>query len=219
MNKHIFSVEPRTITGRKVKNLRAQGLVPASIFGKNVPSQNIQVDAKNFKKLLQDVGESALIYLSLAKTELPVLVREIVVHPVTGQILHVSFNQVNLKEKVSASVPLILEGESPADRDKLGILVQQLDAIEVEALPTDIPEGLTVDISVLSEVSAAIYVKDLAVDSSKLTITSDPESIIAKIEPLAAEEVVEAPVADAEAPADTNAPAAETPEASSESAE
>lgn len=206
MTKHTFPVEPRLVTGRKVKQLRKTGIVPAGVFGKTIESVNVQLDSKLFLKLRKIIGESALLYLQIKgdSAERPVLVREVTVHPVTGELLHVSFNQVSLKEKVTANVSITTTGESPAERDKLGILVQQLDEVEIEALPTDIPEGFTVDISVLTEVDTSIAVKDLVVDTSKITITTDPESIIAKIEPLAAEEVKEEVVAtDAVPAADT----------------
>lgn len=208
MTKHTFSVEPRTIVGRKVKQLRKTGLVPAGIFGKTVSSQNIQLKSKDFLKLIKNIGESSLIYLQVKgdNAEKPVLVRELTSDPVTGELLHISFNQVSLKEKVTATVSVEITGESPAERDKLGILVQQLDQVEIEALPTDIPEGFTVDANMLAEVNSAITVGDLVVDKSKITITTDPESIIAKIEPLAAEEVVEeAPAASEEAAESTEA--------------
>jgi large subunit ribosomal protein L25 len=215
MAKHSLSVQPRVLTGRAVKKLRAQGLVPANIFGNHIDSVNVQVNTKTFSKLFNEVGESTLIYLQVEgeKEERPVLVREVVNHPVSGQLQHISLNQVNLKEKVTAPVSLVLEGEAPAVTEKAGILVQQLDEIEIEALPTDMPENITIDISSLKAVDDAIAVKDLHLDSSKIKVETDLESIIVKIEPLAAEEPVEAPApAAGETPAGEATPAAgETP--------
>lgn len=219
MTKHTYSVEPRQVTGRKVKSLRKQGIVPGSIFGKNVESKNIQFNAKSFTKLRDAVGESSLLYLVTPdKTEHPVIVRDVEVHPVTGQMLHVSFNQVSLREKVSAPVTIKLEGESPADRDKLGILVQQLDEVEVEALPTDIPEAFIVDVSILTEVDQSVTVGDLKVDASKISIQTDPETVIVKVEPLAAEETEAAPAEAAEGEAEATSEAS-TEEKSEESSE
>lgn len=196
MIKHTFKVQTRITTGRSVKKLRLEGLVPANVFGKKIASLIVQMNSKEFEKLRRSVGESTLLYLQVEgeKEERPVLVRELVYHPVSHQLLHVSFNQVNLKEKVTAPVAILLEGVSPAETEKLGILVQQLDEVEIEALPADMPEGLKVDVSILTEVGAAIAVKDLSVDASKITIKTDPNAILVKIEPLAAEEKVEAPV-------------------------
>ena len=117
-----------------------------------------------------------------------------------------------MKEKVKANVPVKLIGESPAEKEKLGVLVQQLEEIEVEALPTDMPEHIEVDVTILAEVDQAIHVKDLKI-SSKVEVLSDGGQIIAKIEPMAKEEPVA--VAEVEAvPADTVAPAVETPASS-----
>ncbi len=196
-NKHILKVQSRKVSGRKVKQLRTQGLVPANVFGKQVKSVSIQVPAKDFEKIYTIVGESSLVYLEVEgeNEPRPVLVREVSHHPVTGLTLHVDFNQVSLKEKVTAPVQIKLVGESPAEQSKLGILVQQLDEVELEALPTDMPENIEVNIGGLAAVDDTVYVKDLNIDRTKVSITSDPDQIVVKIEALAKEEVVEAPVA------------------------
>lgn len=191
--KHTLKIQPRKVIGRKVKTLRAKGLVPANVFGHGIKSANLQISAKDFTKAYREVGESTLLYLQEEeKDDRPVLVKAVTVHPVTSQILHVDFHQVNLKEKVAAPVVIKLTGESLAEKDKLGILVQQLHEVEVEALPTDMPEHLEVDISGLVAVGDAIHVKDLKADS-KVEVKTDPEAIIVKIEPQAKEEVAEAP--------------------------
>lgn len=216
-NKHTITVEPRTVLGRAVKKLRSEGLLPANIFGRNLESKSIQLNSKDFAKLFKQVGESALFYLQLAGSEHPVLVKEITRHPVTGQLLHVSFQQVDLKQKVTTKVPVELVGESPAQKDGLGVLLQQADSIEIEALPTDIPEKIELDISTLIEVGSALHVSDISVNTSKVTIITEPETTIVQIAPLAKEEVVEvaAPAEGAEgevaAPAEGEAaPAEET---------
>lgn len=220
MEKHTLKVASRKVTGRKVKSLRATGMAIANIYGKGVKSVSIQLDAKEFAKLFTQVGESILIYMQVdaEKEERPVLVRKVVYHPVSGKILHIDFNQVSLKEKITAPVAIELTGESPAVKAALGILVQQLHEVEIEALPTDMPEHITVDISGLTEVDQAIYVKDLKVDA-KLTITDALDQIVVKIEKLAAEEVVEvtAPV-EGETPVTEGQPVEGAPESSDQSA-
>lgn len=199
-NKHTLSVQPRTVLGRRVKQLRRSGFVPANIFGKHAESVNIQVPVKDFHKAYEEVGESTLLYVNVEgeKEQRPVLVREVTRHPVTSEVLHVDFNQVSLKEKVTAPVKIELIGDSPAEKEKLGILVQQLDEVELEALPTEMPEHVEVSVEKLSAVDDAIMVRDLPLDASKITIKSDPEAIIVKIEPLPAEEPVEAAPAEGE---------------------
>lgn len=217
MIQHKLAVQSRQTLGRKVKKLRSQGLVPANVFGRKIPSINVQLSAKDFQKKYSEVGESTLVYLAVEgeKSDRPTMVSQVTRDPVTGNILHVSFHQVDLKQKVTAPVTIKLTGVPPAEKEKLGILVQQLDELEIEALPADLPDHIDVDVSGLAEVNQAIYVKDLKLDS-KLTPKTEPETIIAKIEPLAKEEVKEvAPVAEAPVPVEGEvptepAPAAET---------
>src|SRR3989344_1501321 len=136
MSKHTFKAEVRTITGRKVKALRMKGLIPAVVYGKEAKTANLQISAKEFNKLHSQAGESTLVYLQVGgeKEDRPVLIRQVVNDAVNESVLHVDFHQVNLKEKVKVAVPLKLIGEAPAEKDKLGILVQQLTEVEVEAL-------------------------------------------------------------------------------------
>ncbi len=218
MLKHELKVQSRTVSGRKSKLLRQKGLIPGNIFGKKIKSHAIQVDQKTFSQVFSEAGESSLIYLHLDtdKDARPVFVRERSVHPVTGDLLHISFNQVDLKEKVTAPVSIILVGEAPAEKEKLGILVQQVDEIEIEALPTDMPENIQVDVSGLAEVGAHISIGDLKLDTSKLELITDPTGIIVQIEALAKEEVapvVETPAAEETAPV-AEGEAASTPTAS-----
>lgn len=195
MTKHTLQAKPRKIIGRKVKTLRASGIAPANIFGSDVKSVSIQVLAPEFSKLYKQVGESTLVYLQIEgeKEPRPVMVHEVHKNPVSGQIQHVDFHQVNLKEKVVANVPLVIVGESLAQKDGLGILVQPTSELEIEALPTEMPQNIEVDVSKLSAVNESVAAKDVKL-SSGLTLRSDPEAIVAKIEPLAAEEPKEVPV-------------------------
>lgn len=192
MTKHTLAYEKRTALGRKVKNLRKNGMVPGNVYSKAAPSENVQVKLADFEKLYKQVGESTLVYLG----DKPTLIRQIVRHPVSGQILHLEFNQVNLKEKVKAQVKIVVIGEAPAVKDGMGIMVQQADHIEIEALPADMPEHFEVDISKLSEAGQAITINDLKLNN-KFTALTDPETVLVRIEELAKEEVKEAPAVEA----------------------
>jgi len=203
MPKQILKSEVRKIEGRKVKNIRKQGILPANVYGKKVESKTIQVDLKDFEAMYKEVGETGLLSLMVGETEKPVLIHNLQRNPKTDELIHVDFLQVDLKEKVEADVPVELTGESPAEKQGIGTVVQYLNEIKVEALPTDLPEKFIVDTSELSEVDQAILVKDLKVDKSKVDIKSDAEEMVAKVEPPQKEEVVEAPVvAEGEVPAE-----------------
>lgn len=197
MDKKILKADVRKITGRKVKKLRAEGVLLGNIYGKKVKSVAVQLSQKDFEKVYKEVGETGLLALQVGKEELPVLIHNLQKHPVTGMSLHVDFLRVDLKEKVTAKVPVELSGESPAEKQSLGTVVLYINEIEVKSLPGDLPEKFTLDVSGLTEVDQAVHVKDLVVSKEKVEITLDPETIIAKVEPPQKEEEV-APAAPTE---------------------
>lgn len=186
MTKITLKSTKREIFGRKVNRLRKEGLIPANIFGKKMKSEAVTVDAKEFLAIFKKAGETQIIDLD-GKS---VLVSNMQTDPISDMVIHVDFRQVDLKEKITAMVPVEIEGESPAEKQNLGTVVQQISEIEVEALPADLPEKILVDASSLSEVDQAIYVKDLKVDKN-VEIKTDLESIVVKVEPPTKEEVVE----------------------------
>lgn len=190
-----LKAEKRNIVGRKVKTLRADGVLPANIYGKKVKSLSVQVNTKEFESVYKAVGETGLIELKVGSETKPVLVHNVQLHAKSDLPLHVDFLQVDLKEKVTAEVPVELVGESPAEKQSLGTVVQQISEIEVEALPMDLPEQFEVNIDGLADVDQAIFVKDLKVDKSKVELKVDPEAIVVKVEPPQKEEVEETPVA------------------------
>ncbi len=192
MDTKTLSADVRKIEGRKVKNLRSQGILPANVYGKKVKSQAIQVSLKDFDKVYSEVGETGLVELEIGKEKRPVLVHNVQLNPVTDKPVHVDFLQVDLKEKVEAEVPVEMSGESPAEKQALGTVVQYINDIQVEALPMDLPEKFVIDISGLTEVDQAIFVKDIKVDRSKVEIKGDPEAIAVKVEP--PQKIEEAPV-------------------------
>ena len=190
-----LTVEKRKITGRKVKALRREGILPANIYGKKEKSLSVQLEAKSFLPVFKEVGETGLIELKVAdeKEARPVLIHNVQFHPVDEIPLHVDFYQVDLKEKVTTKVPVELIGESPAVKDKIGILIQPLSEVEVEALPADLPEKIEVDISVLDEVGKTVTVADLKL-GDKIEIKTHKDQVIVKAEE-PREEVIETPEA------------------------
>lgn len=214
MVKHSLKASKREMVGRKVKNLRKQGVLPANVFGKKIKSVSIQVDVKDFEEVFKATGETGIVSLEIDKEKetRPVLVYNFQRHPVTGEPLHVDFLQVDLKEKITAHVPVETIGESPAEKQSLGTVVLLLTEIEVEALPADLPEKFEIDKTELTEVDQLVKVSDLKVDKSKVEIKTNPDEIVVKVEPPQKEEVVEAPVvAEGEAPTEGGeTPAEET---------
>ncbi|MDP3998351.1 MAG: 50S ribosomal protein L25 [bacterium] len=182
MKKHELTVEKRKVTGRKVKNLRKQGIMPANIYGKKVASLAVQLPFKDFRTIFNEIGETGLLDLTVVGEEKtrPVLIHNVHLDPLSSQPLHTDFFQVDLKKKVTAMVPLELGGEAPAVKDKKGVLLQTLNEIEVEALPTDLPEKITIDVSSLVEVDQEIKVGELKIPSG-VTVLSDVGVGVCKI--------------------------------------
>ena len=198
-NKITLSADTRKVTGRKVKTLRAEGILPANVFGKKIKSETIQVAFSDFKKVFEEAGETQIVELVLGGKKRPVLVANVQVDPVTDDFIHADFHEIDLKEKVTATVPVELTGEAPAEKEGLGILVQLIQELDVEALPAELPESLEVDISGLAKVDDAVLVKDLKLDRSKVEIDSEEDAIVAKIEePQKEEEPEPAPAAEGE---------------------
>lgn len=202
MSKRTLKAEKREVVGRKVKKLRRDGVLPANIYGKKVKSLSVQVITSDFQKVYKEAGETGLIELSVGGAKKPVLVHDVQLDPVTDEPLHADFFQVNLKEKVTANVPVEIIGIAPADKSGLGTLVQQVDEIEVEALPADLPDKFEVDVSGLEEVDSAITIADIKV-SKKVEVKADLELIVAKVEPLRAEEEEPVVVAEGEGGVET----------------
>lgn len=174
----------RKILGKQVKKLRQGNLLPAVLYGKEVQSTPLEVEANTFLKVFSDAGESTLVDLVIEGEEKPrkVLISEIQYDPVSSKLRHINFHQVNLKEKITANVPIEITGESPAVREGKGIIITLIDEIEVECLPSDIPKNFTVDISNLNRVGDFIAVKELSYDKSKVKIELDSEELIIKLD-------------------------------------
>lgn len=198
-DKITLKVQSRKITGSKVKKLRKEGFLPANIYGKGVKSTSIKLAAKDFKDVLSKAGETSIVELTLdkeAKTR-PVLIQNPQLHPATDEYLHVDFRQVDLTKKISVKVPVILVGTAPAV-NKGGILLQLMEEIEVEALPSDLPDSFEIDIKGLEEIGQSISLKEVKVGSKIKLVSEDLESLVVKIEEPAKEEE-EKPSEEAEA--------------------
>ncbi len=192
MERPKLQADKRTVTGRKVKKLRREGLLPANVYGKTVKSQALEVPVKDFQKIYGLVGESGLVDLAVGAEVKPVLIHNVQLDPVSDEPLHVDFHQVSLTEKTTAMIPVELAGEPPAVEQKIGILIQPLSEVEVEALPQDLPEHLTVDVSKLVNVGDSVTVADIVVDK-KVEILTNAEELVAKIDALAKEEEIVPP--------------------------
>lgn len=190
MNKLItLKAKDREVTGKKVKKLREEDMIPAVMYGNKIASQNLLVNYLDFKRVYDKAGESTLVELETKGKKVNVLVHDIQLDPLSGRFSHVDFFQVNMKEEVETEIPLEFIGESPAVKELGGVLVKSLDEIPVKCLPSDLPEKYEIDISKLATFDDVIAVKDLKV-SDKVEILVDGETIIASVqEPRSQEEL------------------------------
>ena len=211
-----LKVQNRNIFGRKVKDLRQQGLIPAELYGHGLKNLHFSLPTKDFKKILKEADESTVINLITEDQKtLPVMIHEIKTDSLSGEILNVDFYQVKLTEKIRVHIPLEFIGEAPAVKTLGGILVKTLQAIEVEALPNDLPHKLEIDLSKLAEIGQSISAKDLKLND-KVKIFVNPETIIATVVAAQKEEEAAAPKATTIEAAAPETPAATSTESKTE---
>lgn len=211
MKKHKLQAQKRELFGRKVRKLRREGLLPATVYGKKIKSISLAVAKSAFEKVYAEVGETGLIELNLGEEVRPVLIHNVQIDPVDSNMLHIEFFQVDLKEKVHTKVPLVFVGESAAVAQKQGVLLTVLDEVEVEALPAELPEKIEVDVSGLSQVNQELKVSELSVPSG-VTVLTDAGLTVVKVGSLVTRE------AEAEAAAEAAAAAAVAAETAAEAA-
>lgn len=175
-----LTVKLRTELGKKVNNLRKNGIIPANISGGDSKPTAVSVVLKEFTGVHKAAGETGIVYLQVDGKTVPTLIKEIMHNSVTGDILHIDFRQINLKEKIETEVPIQAEGESIAVTQLGGVMLTQLDHVMVEALPANIPSHIIVDISKITELGQDIKVSDLPA-SSDYVIKEDPEKVIISV--------------------------------------
>lgn len=187
MEEVILNAERRGTLGKQVKALRRNGRLPAVVYGHHIQPVAILLDTKEASRLLSGITSSHLIKVSVDGEQHNVLVREKQRNPITGVLLHVDFLAVSMTEKLRANVMIVLEGEAPAVKELDGIVVTRIDQLEVESLPGDLPERITVDISTLAAIGDAVYVRDLPVPSAVQVLTDPDEMVVLVIAQEAAE--------------------------------
>jgi large subunit ribosomal protein L25 len=198
------------VVGKQVKALRREGKLPAVIYGRHTEPVNINLDAHSASLALGRLTSSSLVTIKLDGKEYPALVREKQRDYIKNRLLHVDFLAVSLDEKIRTYVSVNFIGVSTAVKDFNAVLVKNLEQLEVECLPTDLPERIDVDISALTRPGEGIRVREVNV-SDNIRILNDPETMVAvatfaKVE----EETAAVPGAEGAAPA------AEEPELSVE---
>lgn len=215
----------REITGKAVARLRRAGRLPAVVYGHGVSSSSVTVDAHEFDVLRKHIGPNALVDLSVdGSAAQPVLIHDVQIHPVHRRPLHADLFLVRMTEELTVDVPLVSVGESHAIEQLGGTLLHPTETVRVKALPDHLPQSIEYAIDSLIDFDAAIYVRDLTIPSD-VTLLTDPDEIVAKVqaprieveeEPVVEEgELEEGEAAEGEAPTG-EAGSGESPEASRE---
>lgn len=195
-----IAAEVRTAVGTGVKALRRSGKVPAVVYGHNIKPVSIQVDSREVTNTLRKIGRNTLITLSVDGGQKMVLTREIQRHPIRRTIQHIDFYEVNMTEKITASIRVLTVGE-PADvKSGAGVLLQERDTLEIEALPSDLIDSVTIDISNM-KIDDVVRVKDLVVPAGVRFLEEPEEDVVrvtrfveAKVEDIAGAETAEVEV-------------------------
>jgi large subunit ribosomal protein L25 len=195
---------------------RGSGLIPAEIYGRGFENKHVTVPAKEFGKVFAEAGENTIVNLRVSGETYPVIIHDYQKNAVTDKFMSVDFFKVKLDEKISAPIPLEFVGESPAVKELGGVLIKSMDEIEVEALPSDLPHNIKIDISAIKEIDGSIYVRDL-VASGKYEIKTDLGTVIATVT-MPEEEVEETPVNVEDVVTEGETKRAEASEAESETA-
>ena len=180
-----LSVQTRTTLGKKNKALRRSGLIPVHVYGQGEDPLALQVNSTELRSTLRAAGATTPVTVKIdGGGQSVTLVRQISVHPVSGDLLHVDFMRVDVTSEVQAIVPLTLVNteEAPGIRGGAGVVTQAIYDISVRAKPFDIPNEIEVDCMVLVDLDVDIKAQDLVLPSG-VTLESDPESRIAWIQP------------------------------------
>lgn len=169
----MYSLEAKIRT-ETAKVARANGVIPAVVYGKDTPSTMVAIGVSDFVRLYRSAGTNHIVELNVDKKKYSTLIHEVQRHPVSGAFLHLDFLTVNMKEKIDVQIPIKLVGVSPAVVAG-GQLHQSLDTLHVKCLPGDMIEAFELDVSTIEHVGQSLHVSDLKVDDKKFEVLTHSE--------------------------------------------
>lgn len=178
-----LELEPRTLLGKKVQQLRRSGIIPVHLYGPGIESKALQCQAQTLIQVLSLAGGNTPVTVTVRGEPGSHLAfaREIQWDPKRDDLVHVDLLVAQADRPVSAQVPVVLTGESPGARSSRGTVIQQLRELAVEALPLEMPSQVEVDLGVLTEPDSVVRARDI-VFSSKVTLLTDPDDVVVRIE-------------------------------------
>jgi large subunit ribosomal protein L25 len=178
MEEVVLKATTRIVVGKQVKALRREGGLPAVLYGKTIEPMNVTLNQRDATRILSSITSSHLVVIELEGQRHTALVREKQRHPVQAHLMHIDFQVVSMTEKIRTSVVIDLIGEAPAVKDYNGALVTGVEELEVEALPRNLPEKITVDLAVLRKIGDSIHVSDLEIPAKVEVITDSGELVV-----------------------------------------
>lgn len=191
--------EPRTVVGKKVKALRREGRIPGTVYGPVIEgSLNVSVDRRELERFYKAIGLNSLFTLEWDGRSQAVMIREVQVDPIRWNPLHVDFFAPNLRQELTAAVPVVL---SEPSGDLVGIINQVVNEIQVKGLPADFPAHITADISGLTGAGQHVVAGDIQLPAGLELVAPADEVIVTVLAPTLAPETTEAAAEAEEAPA------------------
>ena len=185
----VLKADRRTQVGKQaVKHLRLKGRLPAVVYGEKQDPIVCSVDRKELEVILHDQGRNVLLSLDLTdgQAQDTTIIKEIQHHPLKGEMQHVDFHRISLTEKIIVEVAVEAEGNPVGVRTEGGILEHMLYELEVECLPTDIPDKVVFDVTEMS-IGDTIHVSDLVVEGNVEIVTESDRSVFVLVPPTVAQ--------------------------------
>lgn len=179
MKKFEIEAKKREVGKKANRALEKNKMIPAIVYGHGLENQAIAVSFKDFEKVFRGAGTNTLVSLNLGSDKKQVLIYDYQRDPVSAAFLHVDFYAVNMKERITADVPLKFTGISLAVKDNGGALVKNMEEIKVKCLPNDLPHEIEVDLSVLKTFEDRIRMSDLKIPDGVEVVAEDKKQIIA----------------------------------------
>lgn len=185
-----ITLSNRQVVGKKVKALRREGFIPVHYYGSGIESLSLQAFGTTLRKVVDEAGANIPVQVDVEGTAGSDIcfVREVQWHPVNGSLLHVDFMRVDVTERVTAEVPVVLTGQSEAVRELGGVIIQPFQTLPVDALPLDMPEAVTIDVTPLREFGDAIRVGEIELEGDVVILRDDDDLLVTVQQPRVEEE-------------------------------
>jgi large subunit ribosomal protein L25 len=171
----------RTIIGKGVKKLRAQGQIPAELFGNHIENRHLSIDIKEFARVNKQAGTHGVVELIIDKEPpINVLITDIIESPYIRMPLSIGLHAIRMDEKIHTYIPVVYEGESPIVKAGFPV-IKLIDELEIEALPKNVPESIKIQLSTLTEETSKICVKDLIIPKGIKILHADQDQVVVTI--------------------------------------